>query len=324
MMDRRTFIGAIGGTLIAVPMVANAQQSAKLPRLGVLLYNPVQNEPLAPLLEDLQKLGYIDGKTIAIEYLSAEGKPERLPDLAAELVRLKPDVIFAFGGDVAPFAQKATGTIPIVAWASNDPVQSGLVSSLGRPGANITGVTLVYDDLAGKTLDLLKEAVPRITRVCVLWNPDHADPEYRETQRAAAALGVRLQSLEVRRISDFEGAFKLALAERSEGLIIVSSRLMSLQRHQIAEFTARNRIVLAGGWGAWTKEGALLSYGPNTVDVMRRVAVYVDKILKGAKPADLPMERPTRFELIVNMNAAKALGITIPQSLLLRADEVIQ
>ncbi len=323
-MDRRTFIGAIGGSLITLPVLAAAQQSAKLPRLGVLLYNPLQSEPIAPLLEDLKKLGYVDGKTFAIEFRSADGKPERLPDLAAELVRLKPDVIFALGGDVAPFAQSATGTIPIVAWVSNDPVQSGLVSSIGRPGANITGVTLVYDELAGKTLDLLKEAVPRITRISVLWNPDHADPEYRETKRAADTLGVRLQSLEVRRASDFEGAFKLALAERSEALIIVSSRLMLLQRQQITEFTARNRIVLAGGWGAWAKDGALLTYGPNTVDVMRRVAVYVDKILKGAKPADLPMERPPRFELTVNMKAAKALGLTIPQSLLLRADEVIQ
>jgi putative ABC transport system substrate-binding protein len=305
-------------------VLADAQQSAKLPQLGVLLYNPVQNEPLAPLLESLQKLGYVDGRTIAIAYRSADGKPERLPDLAVELVRLRPDVIFAFGGDVAPFAQRATKTIPIVAWVSNDPVQSGLVSSLGRPGANITGVTLVYDDLAGKTLDLLKEAVPNITRVSVLWNPDHADPEYRETLRAATALGVRLQSLEVRQVSDFEGAFKLALADRSEGLIIVSSRLMSLQRQEIAAFAARNRIVLAGGWGAWTKDGALLTYGPNTVDVMRRAAVYIDRILKGAKPADLPMERPTRFELTVNMKAAKALGLTLPQSLLLRADEVIQ
>jgi len=323
-MDRRTFIGAIGGSLVAVPPLANAQQPAKLPRLGVLLYNPVQSEPIGPLLEDLQRLGYVDGKTIAIEYRSADGKPDRLPGLAAELVRLRPDVIFAFGDDVAPIAQSTTATIPIVAWVSNDPVQSRLVSSVGRPGANITGVTLVYDDLAGKTLDLLKEAVPRITRVSVLWNPDHADPEYRETQRAANALGVRLQSLEVRRASDFEGAFKRALDERSEALIVVSSRLMSLQRQRIAEFAARNRIVLVGGWGAWTKDGALLTYGPNTVDTMRRAAVYLDRILKGAKPADLPMERPTRFELTVNTKAAKALGLAIPQSLLLRADEVIQ
>lgn len=314
----------IVGALLAVPRQADAQQSAKMPRLGVLLYNPRQTEPLAPLLEELQKLGYVDGKTIAIEYRSADGKPDRLPELAAELVRLKPDVIFAFGGDVASFAQKATETIPLVAWVSNDPVQSGLVSSIGRPGRNITGVTLVYDELAGKTLDLLKEAVPTITRFSVLWNPDHADPEYRETQRAAAALKVRLQSLEVRQVSDFERAFKLALADRSEGLIVVSSRLMSLQRQQIAAFAVANRMVLAGGWGAWTRDGALLSYGPNTADTMRRVAVYADKILKGAKPADLPMERPTRFELVINLKTAQTLGLTIPQSLLLRADEVIQ
>ena len=323
-MDRRTFVKVIGGSLIIMPVHPDAQQPAKLPRLGVLLYNPLKSEPVAPLVEDLQKLGYVDGKTIAIEYRSADGKPERLPDLAAELVRLKPDVIFALGGDVAPFAQRATATIPIVAWVSNDPVESGLVSSVGRPGANITGVTLVYDDLAGKTLALLREAVPGVTHVSVLWNPDHADPEYRETRRAAAALGIRLQSLEVRRASDFEGAFKLALAEHSQGLIIVPSRLMSLQRQEIAEFTARNRIVWAGGWGAWTNDGALLTYGPNAADMMRRVAVYVDKILKGARPADLPMERPTRFELVINLKTAKALGITIPQSLLLRADEVIQ
>jgi len=322
-MDRRTFLWTLSGSLIAVPALADAQPSTKLPRLGVLLYNRPQIEPLGPLLEDLQRLGYVDGKTITIEYRYADGNPERLPDLAADLVRSKPDVIFAFGGDVAPFAKMATATIPIVAWVSNDPVQSGLVSSIGRPGANITGVTLVYDDLAGKTLDLLKEAVPSITRVSVLWNPDHADPEYRQTQRAAAALGVRLQSLEVRRAADFDDAFRRALAERAEGLIVVSSRLMSQQRQQIAAFAARHRIVLAGGWGAWTKDGALLTYGPDTVAVMHRVAVYVDKILKGAKPADLPMERPTRFELTVNLQAARALGLAIPQPLLVRADEVI-
>ncbi len=323
-MDRRAFLCTLSGSLIAVPALADAQPSTKLPRLGVLLYNRPQIEPLGPLLEDLQKLGYVDGKTIAIEYRHADGNPERLPDLAADLVRSKPDVIFAFGGDVAPFAKMATATIPIVAWVSNDPVQSGLVSSVGRPGANITGVTLVYDDLAGKTLDLLKEAVPSITRVSVLWNPDHADPEYRQTQRAATALGVRLQSLEVRRAADFDDAFRHALAERAEGLIVVSSRLMSQQRQQIAAFAARNRIVLAGGWGAWTKDGALLTYGPDTVAIMHRVAVYVDKILKGAKPADLPMERPTRFELTVNLQAAKALGLAIPQPLLVRADAVLQ
>jgi putative tryptophan/tyrosine transport system substrate-binding protein len=323
-MDRRTFLWAFGGSLVAVAARADAQAPAKVPRLGVLLYNRPQSEPLGPLLEDLQKLGYIDGKTIAIEYRYADGNPERLPDLATDLVRVRPDVIFAFGGDVAPFAKMATATIPIVAWVSNDPVQTGLVSSVGRPGANVTGVTLVYDDLAGKTLDLLKEAVPGITRVSVLWNPEHADPEYRETRRAATALGVRLQSLEVRRASDFDDAFRRALAERTEGLIVVSSRLMSQQRQQIAAFAARNRIVLVGGWGAWTKDGALLTYGPNTAEVMHRVAVYVDKILKGAKPADLPIQQPTKFELVINLNTAKALGLDVPPMLLARADEVIE
>jgi putative ABC transport system substrate-binding protein len=238
-------------------------------------------------------------------------------------VQLKPDVIFAFGGDVAPFAKKATTSIPIVAWMSNDPVESGMVASLGRPGGNVTGITLVYDELAGKTLGFLKEAAPAILRVAVLWNPDHADPEFREMKRAAVALGVQLQSLEVRRPDDFDGAFKAALSERAEGLVIVSSRLMSRQRQQIAEFSARNRIIVAGGWGEWTKDGALLTYGPNTTELMQRVAIYVAKIIKGARPSDLPMERPTHFELVINLKTATMFGLTMPPTLLGRADQVI-
>jgi putative ABC transport system substrate-binding protein len=268
-------------------------------------------------------MGYVDGKTIAIEYRFAEGKPELLPALAAELVQLKLDVIFALGGDVAPFAKNATTSIPIVAWTSNDPVESGLVASISRPGGNVTGITLVYDELAGKTLGLLKEAVPAISRVAVLWNPDHADPEFRETKRAAGALGVQLQSLEVRRSDDFGAAFKAALSARAEGLVIVSSRLMSRQRQQIAEFAAKNRIIVAGGWGEWTKDGALLTYGPNTTELMQRVAMYISKIIKGARPSDLPMERPTHFELVINLKAANALGLTLPPALLGRADRVL-
>ena len=247
---------------------------------------------------------------------------ERLPDLAAALVQLKPDVIFAFGGDVVPFAKKATSSIPIVAWMSNDPVESGMVASIGRPGGNVTGVTLVYDELAGKTLAILKEAAPSISRVAVLWNPDHADPEFRQMKRAAVALGVQLQSLEVRRPDDFDGAYKAALAERAEGLIIVSSRLMSRQRQQIVEFAAKNRIIVVGGWGEWTKDGALLTYGPNTTETMQRVAVYVAKILKGAHPSDMPMERPTHFDLVINLKIAKSFGLTLPPTLLGRADQV--
>jgi putative ABC transport system substrate-binding protein len=325
MSTRRRFLLAFGTTALATPFGAFAQQQAKkLPRLGILLFNSPQAEPIGPLLQGLQALGYEDGKTITIDYRFAEGKSERLPDLAAELVRLKPDVIFAYGGDVAPHAKNATRSIPIVAMVSNDPVQSGLVASIGRPGANVTGLTLIYDDLAGKVLELLKEAAPGISRIAVLWNPDHADPEFRETQRAAAARGVHLQSLEVRRPGDFEAAFKAALAERAEGMILVSSRVLLQGRRQIAEFVANNRIVAVGGWGDWTKDGLLLTYGPNTAEPMRRVATYVDKVLKGASPADLPIERPVKFELAINLKAAKALNLTIAPTLLSRADEVIE
>jgi putative ABC transport system substrate-binding protein len=304
--------------------MARAQRPRKVPRVGILLFNSPQTDPIGPLLQGFESLGYVDGTTIAIDYRYAEGKANRLPELATELVQLKPDVIFAYGGDVAPYAKKATGSIPIVAMVSNDPVQSGLVASIGRPGANVTGITLIYDDLAGKVLELLKEAVPGISRVAVLWNPDHADPEFRETQRVAAAQRVQVQSIEVRRLSDFDGAIQAAIDNHAEALIIVSTRLLLMQRSKIAEFVTSNRMPAAGGWGDWAKDGLLLTDGPNTDDAMRRIAIYVDKILKGARPSDLPIERPTRFELVVNMKAAKALGINVPAPLLARADEVIE
>jgi putative ABC transport system substrate-binding protein len=295
-----------------------------MPRIGVLLFNSPQADYIVPLLEGLRSFGYVDGQSAVIDYRFAEGKAERLPELAAELVRLRPNVIFAYGGDVAPHAKRATDSIPIVVIVSNDPVQSGLVASLARPGANLTGLTLIYDELAGKVLELLREAVPSMSRCAVLWNPDHADPEYRYTQRSAVAIGVRLQSLEVRRASDFEGAFKAAVADHAEGLVVVSSRVLFQQRKEIAEFAAKSRIPMAGGWGDWTKDGFLLTYGPNTVDALRRVSVYVDRILRGASPATMPVERPTKFELAINLRTAAALNITIPQSLLVRANEVIQ
>jgi putative ABC transport system substrate-binding protein len=207
---------------------------------------------------------------------------------------------------------------------SNDPVASGLVASLARPGGNITGVTYVHDALAGKSLELLKQAAPSVSRVAILWNPNHTDPEYRETQRAADALGIHLQSLEVRGLGDFEGAFRSAIRERPEALVVAGSRLMNLHRQQIADFVTKNRLILVGT-PRWLSEiGALLTYGPNTVELHRRAAGYVDKILKGAKPADLPMQQPATFELTINLKTAKALGLTIPPSLLARADQVIE
>lgn len=310
--------------MLALPLHAVAQQAMAKKRLGILLYNSPQIDPIGLLLEGLKGLGYEDGKTITIDYRFAEGRAERLPQLATELVALNPDLIFAFGGDVAPHVKKATSTIPVVALVSTDPVQSGLVASLSRPGGNITGVTQVYDELSGKVIELLKEAVPGISRVAVLWNPDHADPEFQEIKRAATTLGVNVTSLEVRRAGDFGGVFETALRERAEGLIIISSRLLLQQRRQITEFGVKNRIVMVGNWSAWAKDGLLLTYGANAGDMMRRIVVYMDRVIKGARPADLPMERPTRFELTVNQGTARTLGIEVPPTLLARADEVIE
>src|SRR4051812_42324642 len=233
-MRRRSFVVGLG-VAAAWHRCAFAQQTRTIPRLGMLLSNSPQIDPIAPLVQGLSAAGYSDGETLSIEYRYAEAKRDRLPHLAAELVQLNPNVIFAYGGDVAPYAKQATASIPIVVMVSNDPIQSGLVTSTQHPGANITGISLVYDELAGKLLELLKEAMPSISRVAVLWNPDHADPEFRETQKVAAARGIQLQSLEVRQPNDFDGAFRGAIAARPEALIIVSSRLLLTQRQQIAD-----------------------------------------------------------------------------------------
>jgi putative ABC transport system substrate-binding protein len=325
-MARRRILGIVLILIFAFAAFSSlAQQStAGTRRIGVLLFNSPQADPIAPFLENLRALGYIDGKNIVLDYAFAEGKAERLPALAASLVEHKPDVIFAYGGDVAPHAKAATQSIPIVAMVSNDPVQSGLVASISKPGGNVTGLTLIYDDLAGKMLDLLREAVPEMTRVAVLWNPNHADPEFRETQRVATAKNIELQSLQVRKADDFGEAFSAATSKHAEGLIVVSTRLLLTQRQKVLAFARDSKIPTIGSWGDWARDGLLLSYGPNTEDAMRRVAVYVDKILKGAQPADLPIERPTRFELVINLKTAKTIGLTVPPALLARADATIE
>ena len=314
-------MGAIG--LLAAPLVAEAQQ-AKIARLGVLLFGTPDTDAFPAIRRGLSALGYVEGRNIVFEHRYAEGRPERLPDLANDLARSKPDLIIAAGGDVAPFAKRATGTIPIVMITSADPVQGGLVASLARPGGNVTGVTFVSSDLAGKRLQLLKEAAPGVTRVAVLWNPDHPDGEFPATQAAGRSLGVQVQSLEVRGRDDFASAFATANRERMEAVIVASSRLMTLNRSRILDLALQNRLLIVSGWGPWAAEGGLLSYGPDLDAVIRNSATYVDKILKGAKPGDLPIEQPTKFELIINLRTAKALGLTIPPSVLARADEVIQ
>jgi len=311
--------------LVVIAPAAGAPQSSKVARLGILLYSSPRTDPnVATFLEQMRELGHVEGRNLAIDYRYAEGRPERLPALAVELVRLKPDVIYALGGDVVLPVVQATRTIPVVAVTSNDPVRVGLAASLARPGGNVTGTTFILEELAGRRLALLKEIVPEAARVGVLWNPDHADPEFRELERGAQTLGVRVVSLEVRRGEELETAFAAATAARIEALVIVSSRLVNLHRQRIEDFAARSRLPLVADWGAWAESGALFQYGPNPVEMIRRSAYSVDRILRGARPGDLPFERPTRFHLIVNGRVARGLGIALPPSLLLRADRVIE
>jgi len=313
---------ALTASLLLAPFAAQSQP-ARVARLGVLLLS-FADPNLPAFRKGLQELGYIEGQNIAIDFRDAEGNPGRLGNLALELVQRKPDIILALGGDVAPFAKRATQSIPIVMVNSADPVKGGLVASLARPGANVTGVTFLSADLAGKRIQFLKEAAPAISRVGVIWNPDHADDELIEMQAAARTLGMQIQSLEVRSVADFDTAFQAALKGRAEAIIVVSSRQTTLNRARILEFAVGHKLPLVGGWGPWAQGGALLSYGPNLDPLVRLAATYVDKILKGAKPADLPVEQPTKFELVINMKTAKALALTIPQTLLLRADQVIE
>jgi putative tryptophan/tyrosine transport system substrate-binding protein len=322
-MRRRQFI-AMAGALAAWPLVAHAQGSPKPKRIGVLLWSSQDLLIINPMLKGLEALGYIEGRNVVIDYVNAEGKDDQLPGAAAELARRNPDVIFSFGGEQAPYVKNATASIPIVVVVSNDPVQSGLVSSLGRPGGNITGVTYVHDMLAGKSVELLRDTMPSVARVAILWNPNHVDPEFRETQRASRELGVQLQSLEIRNSGDVEAAFLAAERERAEALIVLGSRLMFANRHRIGAFAEKHRLAMVGV-PAWLMEiGALLTYGPYTPDLFRRAAGYVDKILKGARPTDLPMQQPTTFELSVNFKVAQRLGIAIPPTVVARADKTYE
>jgi ABC-type uncharacterized transport system substrate-binding protein len=326
-VKRRQFITLLGGAAassVSWPLTARAQQSVRMRRIGILVYTKQEQGNVSPMLRELEALGYVDGKNVVIEYRDADGKYEQLPLAADELVRLNPDLIFSFGGELAPIVKKATATIPIVVVVSNDPVESGLVVSLGRPGGNITGVTWVQDQLAGKSVELLKDTVPSVSRAAILWNPNHTDPEFRETQRASRALEVQLQSLEVREPGDYDGAFQAAERGRAEAVIVLGSRLMFQNRQRIGDFAAKNRLIMVGVQSWLMEVGGLLNYGPNVSELTRRAASYVDKILKGARPADLPMLQPTTFELTVNVKRAKELGVAVPPTVIARADKVIE
>jgi putative ABC transport system substrate-binding protein len=325
MITRRMFLGTLAGGLLAAPLAAEAQSAAKVYRVGVL--GSEDGPSWEAFRQRLRELGYIEGQNIVFEYRWSEGKVERLPPLAAELAGLKVDVIVTSGNAATGALKRATATIPIVMAASGDPAGAGLVTSLAHPGGNVTGLTIIASrDITGKQLELLKEVVPKAARVAFLFDP--ANPGslllQKELEAAARALGVGLRFTEVRTRYDFEAAFTAMTKERVGALLVAGGPFEFFHRRRIVELAATSRLPAIYSARLFVDEGGLMSYGVSFSDNFRRAAGYVDKILKGAKPGDLPVEQPTKFELVINLKTAKALGLTIPPSLLLRADEVIR
>ena len=326
-MDRRAFLCGLMVGGIGTPLAVEAQ-TTRVPRIGYLVLSPLVDPPSAErqaFLNGLNDLGYIEGKNIVIQYRSANWNRELLPDLATELVNLKVDVIMAMPGTYEA-ARGATKSIPIVAASLVDPVEEGLVMSLARPGGNITGPGWSTVELGGKRLELLKEAIPKLVRVAVLWTPTDqaAQRIWQETQSAARRLRVTLRSLEVRDPNDVPKAFAAMTQKRPDALLTIPSALTSAYRPIIIDFAIKQRLPTMFAIKADVEAGGLLSYAPSLSDTFRRAAQYVDKVLKGANPGDLPIEQPNRFELVINLKTAKALGLTIPQSVLGRADQVIE
>jgi putative tryptophan/tyrosine transport system substrate-binding protein len=327
---RRAFIAVLAGGLLAAPRVPEAQQAVKVARIGYLAANLAANPHLQEAFrQGLRDLGYVEGRNVVIEYRFAEGKFERFPALAAELVALKVDVIVAPGTPAALAAKQATRTLPIVFPVAVDPVQSGLVASLARPGGNVTGLSALIPELVGKCLEQLTQAVPGVSRVAVLWQPGGIDERTEQDQLkgaevAARALGVRLQFVEARGPADLDRAFSDMTRARAGALTVLTSVMFVNERRRLVDLAAKNRLPAVYAQREFVDAGGLMAYGPNLADLFRRAATYVDKILKGAKPGDLPVEQPTKFELAINLKTAKALGLTMPPSLLQRADEVIQ
>ncbi len=326
-MSKKISCLALGAMLLALSFPAQAQQAKKVARIGYLSLRPAGPSPNREAFrQGLRDLGYVEGQNIVIEYRHAPDRADQLPSLAAEFVSLKVDVIVAAGSQAVRAAQQATRSIPIVMTSSSDPVGTGFVASLARPGGNITGLSLLSPELSGKRLELLKEVVPQVSRVAVLWDPDDppAKLSLKETEDAAKALGVQLQILETRDPSDFESAFRTAIRARVRALVLVTAPIMNTHAKQIGELAVKNSLPSISYAREYPEAGGLMSYGTNFADLYYRAATYVDKILKGAKPADLPVEQPMKFELVINLKTAKQIGLTIPQSVLFRADKVIK
>jgi putative tryptophan/tyrosine transport system substrate-binding protein len=328
VIDRRRLLTGTGAVLFAGPLAAEAQQAGKVYRIGFLGNSTAALEVnlVGPFREGLRDLGYVEGRNILIEYRWAEGKYDRFPALIGELIVLKVEVIVTAGTPASLAVKKATSLIPLVMVAVGDPVATGLVASLGRPGGNITGLTSMSQDLEGKRLELLREVIPKISHIAVLWNA--ASPvqviEERETRAAAQVLGMKVLSLGVRTREEIEDALAAIVRKRPGALLVLADRLFLHHRTRIMDFAVQYRLPGVHAYRELVEAGGLMSFGPSYAGMHRRAAYFVDRILKGAKPADLPVERPATFELVVNLKAAKALGLTIPPSLLGRADEVIQ
>lgn len=323
-MDRRGFVAMIGGAL-AAPLV-RAQQPAKVPRIGYLFsFIRSQGEHLwEACRQGMRELGYVEGRNVVLEPRWADGHHDRMPALVAELVRLKVDVIVAAATPANLAAKAGAGTIPVVMVAVADPVRAGLVASLARPGGNVTGLSLLTPELSGKRLSLLIEVARQIRRAAVLSNPDNSSHVVFLQETLSAAKGIQLQTLNARNLGELEQAFERAAKEGAQALIVFDDPVLWGHRKQIVALAAKARLPTIYGYSEFVDEGGLISYGPHRPDLYRRTASYVDRILKGANPAELPIEQPTRFELFINLKTAKALGLTVPQSVLIRADRVIE
>ncbi len=325
-MDRRTFLGALASGLLAAPLVGEAQQAGKVYRIGILEAIPAaQNAAnLAALRKGLRDLGYVEGRNLIIEYRSADGRAERFSDLASELVRLKVDLIVTRGTPAARAAKNATGTIPVVMATMGDP--RAIVASFAHPAGNITGVTTFSTELTANRIELLKELVPNLARVALLHNMGNpaVPPEWEETKTAARSLGLQAELLDVRSQGDLGRAFELAVRQHVDALVIGADGLTQMHEQTIVDLVARNRLPAAYPAREFVEAGGLIAYAVNYPDLYFRFASFVDKIFKGAKPSELPVEQPTRFELVINLKTAKALGLTIPPALLQRADQVIE
>jgi putative tryptophan/tyrosine transport system substrate-binding protein len=323
-VSRREFITLLGGAAAVWPFAVRAQQSKKIPRIGVLWPNPPTT--FGPMRQGLKDFGYLEGQNIAFEFRWAEGKLDQLPELAAELVRLQVDVIVTLAPQATLAAKQATQTIPIVFVAMGDPVASGVVASLAQPGGNVTGTTRMLSEMSAKHVELIKEAVPSLAKLAVLWNPTNSShaPALQAVHAAARALSLQAQPLEVRAAAELDGTFDVVVRERADGVLFIADPVFFIALKRMADFVASSRLPAIANFTEFPKLGGLIGYAPSIPDEFRHAASHIDKILKGAKPADLPVEQPTRFQLVINLKTAKALGLDIPPSVLARADEVIE